>query len=684
MVSISHIDCPECNTRNSPEAAYCGHCGTRLPGSQVKCNNCGTVVAADKKYCTRCGKPLAESAAPMLTGNRWARNAGDFATKVEVGDVKGFFRKGLVVEPGTQAIFFVGGAYTKLLDRGTYDMGGLSFLGSSPTATAVLVDASDVELAFSFENLVTRDPIRLSADCRLVVRMDDPPEFFENMMKGRQNYSLAEMRAFLEGEIRNSLQESIGSRSVQDLSTNLALKQSLERAVAEHLARTFDRKGLAFVQVRIFDFRHPHMNAFTSKLEEYWLHAQDLEARLAREGATAGLERKVMDLETAQALRDVEVFEERARVFERMRKAVASASMDKVTGEKEMEDFLHEIDKDKLLRADELEELKRSLGEKKENHDTARRHLIERLKLDQQAELARAGTLSKISLNRTVTDALRNEEMAQLEHELAAERKRLESRQAAEWAEVEQRRRQAEQEIDLARKKRQADIDMDETRDQADMRTALGALDLLKKQKAIKHDELDREAARQLQIDAQRHQQELARLQVLSTLSTEALITTASPERAALLAELKQTETLKGLSSDEILAMAAGKNAAVAEAFKEKFKNNSSSEIRELYDRMLGMKDQSADKAQEMSREYLKMMQEMFNRGLDTQRDTAMAATRATQPGMTVITPGTVTGGVQTGSARGARQIRCPNCDAQRTEGNRYCDACGHKLPDQS
>lgn len=58
--------------------------------------------------------------------------------------------------------------------------------------------------------------------------------------------------------------------------------------------------------------------------------------------------------------------------------------MDKVTSENEMENFLQEIDKDKLLRAEELEEIKRGFGEKKEDHDTARRHLIEKLKVDQQ------------------------------------------------------------------------------------------------------------------------------------------------------------------------------------------------------------------------------------------------------------------------------------------------------------
>jgi len=74
------------------------------------------------------------------------------------------------------------------------------------------------------------------------------------------------------------------------------------------------------------------------------------------------------------------------------------------------------------------------------------------------------------------------------------------------------------------------------------------------------------------------------------------------------------------------------------------------------------------------------MMQEMYNRGMDTQRDTATAAARSAQPATTVITPGS--GVIQAGApvSTAERMVVCPNCHLKTIEGNKFCDNCGHKF----
>jgi hypothetical protein len=766
MGPFFQVECPKCRSKNKSGARFCGTCGEHLPGSELKCSNCGATVAADRSFCGNCGKPLAESAAPLLTGNRWARRVEDFATKVEVDDVEGFFKKGLLVEAGTKAIFFVNGAYSGILDPGKYEMGGLlqkiKNVFNSKSTTAVLVDAADVELRLPLGGLQTRDPIKLAAECRLVIQLDNPTEFFENVMKGRQNYPLTELRSYLEDELRNCVQEFIGTKSVQELSGNLGFKNEIEQGVVQHLSRTFSRTGFTFVQVRVFDFRHPRLDALSERKEEYWLHAQDLQAKLAGEGSSLGLDRKLLDQETAKALMELEVYEDRAKVYERMRKAVASNQMNEVTNENELEKFMQSIDKDKLLRAEDMQSLLQDFGEKKEDHDMARRHLIQRLKIEQTMDLQRAALLGKIGLSRTVTESVRAEEMAQLDHELAARRRALESTQAEEWSQlkmgVDARRLQVESEFDLARKKselemdlsrkqadlgldlgkKQADLELDlgrkqadaqfevgrrqklsdieleELEDQKDLRTAAGSLDILKKQKGIKKEEEDWETERKLREraalsevsmreEAQRHQQEIVKIQALSSLSTEALIAAAPADRAAMLADLKRTDSLKGFSEEQILAMAADKSPEVARAFQEKFRGASSAEIQKAYERMLGMKDQGITDLKEMSREHARMMQEMFNRGMDTQRDTATAAARSAQPGMTVVVPGIGQPAVIQPGAGGAgmpgggigtqsvgapipeppppqRVVICPNCRQKIEESQKFCDNCAHQF----
>jgi hypothetical protein len=659
-------------------------------------------VPGDKKFCSKCGKPLAESAAPQLTGNRWARRVEDFATKIEVDDVEGFFSKGLIVEAGTKAIFFVNGSISGILEPGKYDMGGLiqkiKNVFSSKSTTAVLVETGDVELHFSMSDLVTRVPIKLVAESRLVVQMDNPTLFFENMMKGRQNYPLDELKGFLEGELRNCLGEIIGGKSVGELSTSLTFKQEIEQSVAHHLARTFERKGLTFVQVRIFNFRHARMNSVTDKMEEYWLQAQDMEAQIAGEGAMMGVERRVMNLETAKALAEVEVYEERARVFERMRKAVATVEKEKLTNEDDLRKLIEDLDKGKLLRQEEIEALQRSYTEKREDHELAREHLVQKMKLEQAIEEARALYQGAASVEQTLTGIARTDELAQQEHELAMRRKALESKQAEEWAAVvaarDARRLKEETERELAKKAAQDKIEIEEMQDQADMRSAEIGISLLAKQKELKRKEEEALLERQLrareavsritlQEETQRQQLKLQEAERLGNLSAEALIAMAPADRASMLLELKRTESLKGLSEEQILAMAAEKSGEVAKAFQEKFKSASAAEVQKHYDRMLAMKDQGITDLKEMSRMYSHMMQDMYTRGMEAQRDTAA---RAGQSGMTVITPGMGPAGViQTGVPGGggtaaARMIICPNCHVEVAEGVKFCDNCGRKF----
>jgi membrane protease subunit (stomatin/prohibitin family) len=719
MVSFFQVECPKCNAKNKSGARFCGNCGAGLPGAERKCGNCGATVAAEKSFCGNCGKPLSESAAPLMTGNRWARRADDFAAKVEVDDVEGFFKRGLIVEAGTKAIFFVNGAYSGILDPGKYDMGGLlqkiKNVFSSKTTTAVLVDTGDVELQFLMGDLPTKDPLRLTAECRMVVQMDNPTQFFENMMKGRQNYSISEIKTFLESELHNCLREFISSRTVEELSSNLTFKQQMEQGVAQHLATTFNRKGLSFVQVRVFNFRHPRTDALTSKKEEYWLNAQDLQTTLDGEGSIMGLDRKLMNQETAKAIMQLEVYQERAKVFEAMRKAVASNQMNQVVGENDLEKFMQTIDKDKILRADEMRTLVQDFSDKKEDRDLARTHLIQRLRIEQNADLARGDLAGKLSLQSTVSDFARTEEMKALDNKLEEERKVLAHKQAQEWANFQMQidAKKASTLGDIELQKAQAGADVDVYTMKTDAETAAGkksklsqieldeieaksGIGVLREMKAAKAEDAARELERKLREregeskitmseEDQRHARELQKIQALSTLSTEALIAAAPADRAAMLTELKRTEGLKGFSEEQILAMAADKSPEVAKAFQEKFRNSSAADVAKAYERMIAMKDQSTTELKEMSRENAKMMQEMFNRGMETQRDTAMAAARSGQPTTTVIPAGS--GIVQTGTGSsggygqpGIRSIGCPECHLQVQEGQKFCDNCGHKF----
>jgi hypothetical protein len=655
----SQVQCPSCKQETKP-GNFCGHCGGALPGTKTRCGNCGANVLAAARFCGECGQAMSapasegarETARPQMTGNRWARRPEDFATRVEVADVDGFFSKGLIVEAGTKALFFTNGAYSGLVEAGKHEIGGLKSrimnVFSSKTTTALLLDAGDVELKFALDGIRTRDPLSLSADAVVVLRLEDPVPFFENLLKGRQNYSLGELRQFMAAELQNAAQELVGNRSATELSTDLSVKQALEQALASHLARTLERKGLTLIQVRVVAFRHARFDALNNVREEYWLNGQELNARLAGGDLVAGVERKVLDQETARALMQVHVFEQRAQVFERMRRAVNSEEMGKVRTGEELAAFLHQVDKDRLIRDEELVSLRSDFDERKQDRDAARQHLVRSLEISHGIELDRLKLVGKLSLQSTVAQAMRSEELSQFDVGLEKRRRETALR-------VEEQRLQHEQQI----------------------AETGSAMDILDRMKRIKAEEADRDLERELRGERDRHTRDLERITKLAELGPDAMLSFAPADRAALMADLRKTELLKGMTEDQILAMQAGGSAAIAEALKVRF---ASTEGKQALERLVQEKEKHYDQTVQLMREQSGQMTRFAERALDTMRDTAVATTRAGQPGMTVITPGMGAGVVHTGAgAATGRPTHCPKCHRE-VAGQNFCENCGFKF----
>ena len=687
-------------------------------------------MAADAKFCPQCGRPLAETARPSISGNSWARRTDDFATKVEVDDVEGSLSRNLIIEPGTRAILLGDGRNIGVVGPGRHTMTSFlakfNLLRSPKRMTAILVDAGDVDLEFQVGDLFTRDPLCISLDCRVVAQIEQPVLFLTNLMKGQRSFTLNQLRQYLFDEIRGAAAAFISERSVDELNTNLSLKRELAQDIEMHLNRTFERNGLAFVQVRTMNYRHEHYDEVRDTRADYFLQISKEEAELGgRQRLFDVLNEKEIQ-EIAEETAKVANFEQRAQVWDRMRRAVLSDRMNEVRTEEEMEEFLQQIDRQKLVRTNEWEELKQEFSERKADHDLARAHLLARTALERdygrrQSELALRTDLSR----------------QELEAELGLERQRMEGRQAIEarryrWeidrdreqaafqreeqalndaAEREQQLQAAIQanEIALAQAKTQAEIAALE-REQDRLDGELG-IALLAKMKAEKRrDEAERmrmamerrgqeleldlkrseaELERQLRLEREKRAFEIERLQTLATMSTEALIAASEGEQAGLLAELRKTETLKEMTADQILAMAAERSPEIARAFQERFRAmppELQNQLEEMYEARLADRDASTERLTQLQRENAQRLQEMFDRALEEQRRTAeaLARGRGEGGGPTVILgpsgqPTVVGGGVAGTSASlvGPRVAVCRSCGAESPVGTKFCANCG-------
>lgn len=722
-MGLFNDQCPECGKSVKKGAKFCGGCGAKLGGGTIECTHCGAKLKGDASFCNKCGAPVRDDQT-VVRNNTWSRLPDQFAVRIETDDVKGFFSKGVVVEPGCRAMFVIDGRSEGVVGPGKYDMGGLfqriKTLGAASRTTALVVAEHDVEIPFRFKDVYTSDPVGLNFECTLILRVDDPATFIRNQMHGKNAYTMADLKGLLFGETQQTLINMIAAYSAEQLNT-ASMRDELELAFSRELTPSLDRNGLAFVRLKIASCHHERLDQVRKVKEENYLLISEEEAQL--EG-----KKRLFDVVNADELENIRQEEARVQNYDRsiaVRKQAIAVIKEDVTNEDDLDAFmldkgLGKAERD-MLGQDQLDELENTLLMKGDARELAREHFRLRMEQENEIDLLRRNALASQKLGHEISDNDLEHEISQsrktTDAELEDVRKRLvaalENEKDVHDETLRRQRVEFYQGLEMSDAAFEQQTKHREEEHKRDMEEASDALDLLDKMKAGKRkdEEEQRRIAREDEVERSRvadelesnaHGRELERMNTMAQMSTEALIAMADDgERAAMLADLQKTEALKGMSEEQILAMAAGNSPHVAQAFQEKFRAAADSghkdEMMAMYQKML--EDQQRNNAQqgEMQMRYAQMMQEMFNKGMDTQRDTA--STAASTGGMNVAfpPPGTpqpviqgpaiVQPGVGAAPAQGtppaeppAKVIICPSCRGEVEADAMFCDNCGHKI----
>lgn len=614
------IKCSSCGADNDKKSKFCSRCGSPLSG--ITCSSCGTPVGPNQKFCPNCGARIGEfeeprsSATPVVEEKGkirvWQRNLNDFAQRLEVSDIKGLFSKKLTVMSGTKAIFLQGGKFFGELPPGTYTVGGLTQtiknLNLADKATVILVDDSDVSLNFSIGGLRTKENFDAGVKGRIVVNTEQPILFFNNLMKGRERIATTDIEVMFRNEMLNLLQSKIRQYPFDELYGNLDLKKELEQDFEHQLNTTLSRVGLKLVYMPYFDYD-----------ESYW---KDLIGK----GAEMGKGERIEDLEDT-----------RLGLTKRMRARLTDDKINELQNAEDLEKFLHELDKDKVIRENEMIDLKQIFVENREDRTFARKLMFKRVEqrheLDMDAERAEYGREKKI-------------------------------------------------------KDAEARIRIEETEDEADRIAAEKGIDILNKMRAGKREDV----AGYQTLDLERLQKEAEleeqRLKARSDASAESLISMTEGKQAEYLTELARMEKGKALTEEQILALAAGDSAAVADAFKEKYKSLSADQIMKMYEGQLEDKDKLVQTIQEISNKGDDRLERMAAKALEQMGTTAATRAQGAAPGGTTVVTGggggqpvVVGGGAPQASAPPVQEVKkvvmCPECNAELPVGTKFCTNCG-------
>lgn len=635
---------------------------------------------------------LSSASEPAISGgNRWSRQPNIVAQRITVGDLKALLTKTLIVEEGTSGMLLHDGRHQADLGPGAHTVATVSqrikdlFFGSP--FSAVLVDVSQQRLEVDCPHLLSKDHQEINAKATLVLTLSDLRAFHNNVMKGASQVTADEVIGLFRPKVLGVLARVVREANVDDFLHDDELGERLHDELASALELQFRDIGLTYVRLDLVQFSCPEQDKLLRARGRLDLQAAELELR--------DRQRQVQQRIDAEATDD---------------------RIAKIRTEGEFEEFVkqsqydsREEDRKRGSRAAELESQR---GFEAKKTDLGRQQLWASLwsdfetAQDKRAQIKRARDLENLieisGLQHRYDElALRQRqglEGQQLAHELELAQKRHEAKLSEGLRDYEAKREQVL--TDAGLRSDVADIDREIAAKDAEAKlakqTARVALAMqlaeqLSKQElseadakqalAFKAKEADARLARD-QADAA-HQRDMDRIRTLDGVKKETLMAVAAPEQAAVIAALLKTEALKGLTTEQVLALEAAKSPSAAQALIAKYQADGviGAERDQLYERLLAQQTASTEQTLALNRMHVELTHQSNANALFTQRDTAVAVATG-KPGVPPAAPAEPQQPKETIGFKppATEKTHCSACGKEIKPSDKFCGACGVKL----
>jgi len=545
-----------------------------------------------------------------IENNRWVTPDNVFASRVMLPDLnnvfepKGFFRwlakkagaESIVIEPGTVAYFIEDGQAVGHLSAGQHTMQSvlecLKFW-KLKQATVILTRGEDQHIEFDLTDIPTREGLLIGASIRLSIQISDVALFLDNYMGAESEISFDHIRTKLLPLITQSAKQAIRLRNPEELRSG-DMAESLSATVSGQLAIRMKRYGLTFIQIETLDITHQALDTLHEKKGEIWIAEQDIQDNIRR-----------------------------LKVNSDLRKQHLSGAIDKIETKEEYADFIAKVDKDKLIRVEDVEELTFEFDNRKSDRESLRDHMVGVLDikrdfeyesinaefeyqtdltaLNREIELAgvshtkdSAALIQMLELQKTdraakheqqrtdwalwrdKQDVKRDESWEQLLHErqlldveaeIAVTGSERDSRVALIQDELQNKLENSKLVREQRRKEWELEIENQESTSQMD------ALERVQEMNAkfLEDETRLRSEMEELKLDKS-SQRQLEKIALLKGSSTEELVALADTDNARLLAEMTTNEAVtqaKQDASEQLTQAAEDKSAAVAQALKD-------------------------------------------------------------------------------------------------------------------
>ena len=694
--------CPNCHAPVEPGANFCGKCGQGIPGGKIKCPHCSEDTESGSRFCGKCGKRIDESE-PQTRHSRWHRSPEEVAARFEAASlpelVRGFLgdedrkgllgkmfdlasipEKGFIIEEGTKALLLQHGK-SEILNPGSYSRGTvierLKQLVKKDAVVLVLYDDGPIELPFAIDGLLSAESINVDARGSVVVRVDNPILLNNALIKGSRGLTRQEITDRVIRQIRLALLDSMREIELADVKVGAELQAKLSITMLDKLSPMLGEIGFRVDNIRGISLEGETLEKLIRHKE--WRQQMDQKAqetrdkldvdrelgslemereRLQREDShlhrekIAEIQRKENELNLRIEREDrkahIDHSEQLAALYQRAQKV----ELDQVRTDEETAKVLHDLDKDKVLRDEDMEVLKSGIMDRRDDKGQARRFLLEKIQLEHDLELER--------VKMTKTQDLDDEK---IDFELKQRRKHFEHEQEEETA-----RRKAAKEAHKDKtemEKLETDIDMEALKKMGETKLA---------QQKAEQELAHRDAEHAVKLEEER-------LKARSEASVEALLSMMKAEgdeegAAAILGEIAKTKQFKDMSEDKILAIQAGDSPEVAKIFQARAASAG-------YEDVMQAKLEAAEKAVEAEKQHAAEMKEAYDkRTEDAKEITGDAMERMTKISQTIAesSRGGGEGGGQADRKDSGAMVKCPHCSAANSPGAVFCNQCSGRI----
>jgi len=547
--------------------------------------------------------------------DRWFVTDKDFATRIIVPDLQGFFarlpvlgaipkQKTLVIEPGTLAAIVENGFLVGQLAAGTYTLE--SFLErlqfwNKKQATVFLSRAEEVPLETELRDVPTLEGFPIDVDFRWTIQVRDVMQLVDNLMGARDSLSIADLSGLLTPIVDQAIKTTIGQIPF-DETRKPDLVGRLLNGLRLYADTTLDRYGINLVDVQLVATRS-EADGLRDRESATWLKNREI-----------GIQRAADAIEDEATRQRADAIRSRISVQGQLREAIHDDKLADLQTKEDLEKAILEIDKQRVLRREEIDELKESYYQNKEDRQAARNQLLVtvdmlreqeiselQIEIDHAAELKSFATRDEIlrlsqnrgideqrhtiELERTAASHRREQKLESVRQQLtrAREVQRQSRDESYENILHQQRIDQVQGDLEYAQAKRRNELTLSE--EQLNSRLAEERLAVQKRQQEwelefkdkkstnqierLRHvqqmnaDFSERQLRLQFELEAKKEdgtaKRELDRIAVLGGLSVEAMIALAGTNNAALLADLKKHQ-----ATQEAVKVTGGADSAAA------------------------------------------------------------------------------------------------------------------------